>query len=245
MIRLVLLLLLVSVEARAAEVQVLTAGAYRHALDVLAPGFEAQTGHQLIIRDATAGVVQGRVRAGDAVDFIVLPPAGIAALGELIMPGTVRPLAKVGIGVAVRAGAPRPDVSTAAAFRAAVLGARAPAWIDPASGGSSGIYVAGLFQQWGIADQLATKAVLVKGGLVADKLLNGEADLALQQMSELVGVPGVTLVGPLPADIQMYTVYAGAIPAKSGQVVPARLLLEYLSGPGARAVLPERGMAAP
>ena len=231
--------------AHAAEIRVLTAGAYKSVLMALAPAFEAQSGHKLVIQNETAGGVQQKVRAGEPIDLIVLPPAGADALGALLQPGTTRPLAKVGIAVAVRTGAPRPDISTPDAIRAAVIAARAPAWIDPKAGGSSGIYMDRLWERWGIATLVLPKAVLVNGGLVADKLLNDESDLVFQQASELTGVPGVDVLGPLPPEIQSYTVYAGAIPANSHQAAAARQLLDFLSGPASPPVLAAKGMSAP
>ena len=242
---LMLTAMLLPVAAQAAEIRVLTAGAYRSVLMGLAPGFEQQTGHRLIVQSDTAGGVQQKIRAGEPADVIVLTPAGVEALGDKVRAGSMQPLARVGISVAVRAGAPHPAIGTPDAIRAAVVNARAPAWIDPAAGGSSGIYMDGLWERWGIASLVLPKAVLVNGGLVADKLLSGEADLAFQQTSELTGVAGVQVVGPLPAEIQSYTVYAGAITARSTQPAAAAALLDYLAGPAAAVVLAGRGMTPP
>ena len=159
--------------------------------------------------------------------------------------GTKVELARVAIGVAVKDGAPKPDISSVEKFRAALTAARKIAYIDPASGGSSGIYLAGLFDKWGVADAIKAKAVLVPGGLVAEKLVSGEADLALHQISEILAVRGATLVGPLPAEIQNYTVYAGGLSATTKQADAARKLLAALAGDGAQAVLKDKGMEAP
>jgi molybdate transport system substrate-binding protein len=151
----------------------------------------------------------------------------------------------VGIGVAVRQGAPAPDVSTVPAFEQALRQARAVAYIDPAAGGSSGIYLSQLFERLGVADAVRAKAVLVSGGLVAQRLVSGEADLAIHQISEILAVPGARLLGPLPASIQNYTVYAGGVAAMSAQPQAARALLEWLAGERARAMLRDKGMEAP
>ena len=132
-----------------------------------------------------------------------------------------------------------------AAFQQALLAARGVATIDPAAGGSSGIYLWQLFEKMGIAAQLKPKAVLVPGGLVAQRLLNGEADLAIHQISEILAVPGATLVGPLPAEIQNYTVYAGAVAAKARDAAAAQALLATLAGPAAAQVLKDKGMEMP
>jgi molybdate transport system substrate-binding protein len=119
------------------------------------------------------------------------------------------------------------------------------AYIDPAAGGSSGIYLAQLFQKWGIADQIAAKAVLVPGGLVAQRVVDGQADIALHQISEILAVPGSELVGPIPAEIQNYTVYAGGLGSSARDTAATQAFLALLSGERARAVLKEKGMEAP
>ena len=155
------------------------------------------------------------------------------------------PLARVAIGVAVKRGAPLPDIGSVAAFRQALLDARAVAYIDPLSGGSSGVYLARLFERWGIAAQIAPKAVLVPGGLVAQRVVSGEADIALQQASEILAVQGAVLVGLLPDEIQNYTVYAGGVSATARDPAAARAFLDLLAGDRARAALVEKGMRAP
>ena len=155
------------------------------------------------------------------------------------------PLAKVGIGVAVKQGAPQPRIATTADFRDALLAARAVAYIDPASGGSSGIYLAQLFERMGIAPQVKAKAVLVPGGLVAQRLVTGEADIAVHQVSEILAVPGVTLVGPIPAEVQNYTVYAAGIAARSEAMGAAQQLLSVLAGAPVRAQLATFRMETP
>ena len=229
--------------AHATDLRVLTTGAYKSVLVAAAAQVERETGHRLLIQNDTAGVVTQRIRAGEVFELVVLPPGNAASLGPLL--GPVTPLARVGIGIAIKDGAPKPDISTVAAVRAAALAARAPAWIDPAAGGSSGIYMAKLFDSWGIAAQLAPKAVLVQGGLVTDRIVDGQADLAFQQMSELTHAPGVTVLGPLPPQIQNYTIYAGAVPANSTAKQAAADVLAWLAGPKAAPVLQDKGMEKP
>jgi molybdate transport system substrate-binding protein len=231
--------------AQAAEITVLTTGAYKPVLETLARRFEAATGHRVILRNDTAGAVQRRVAAGEGFDVLVLTPAGLRALAPRLSPEPPRELARVGIGVAVRQGAPMPDISTPEAFQQALLSARSVAMIDPAAGGSSGIYLAGLFERWGIARQIAGKAVLVPGGLVATRLLDGQADIAIHQISEILAVPGVALVGPLPDAIQNWTVYAGSLAAAPQDPAAARAFLDSLRGPEAAQVIEAAGMRAP
>ena len=154
----------------------------------------------------------------------------------------MRPVARVAIGVAVKTGSARPTLETVDQFKEAVLRARKVAYIDPASGGSSGIYLDGLFQRLGIADAVRAKAVLVPGGLVAERVANGEADLAIHQVSEILPVQGVELVGLLPEAIQNYTTYAVGLPA--GASAPARQFADTLAAPEAAATLRAKGMLA-
>lgn len=231
---------------RADEVKVLTTGAFKQALLALIPAFEARTGHRVAVENDTAGGVARRIREGAAFDLVVLTPGGI---DDLVKAGTVAPesrtdLARVGVGVAARAGAPRPDIGTVEAFRQELLGARSVAYIDPRSGGSSGIYVDGLVERLGIAEAVRAKAVLVPGGYAAERVASGEAELAVQQISEILPVAGVELVGPLPAEIQTVTTYTAALNA-AAQPGPARALLDALSGPDAAAVLAQKGMTPP
>ena len=237
------LALLIPTAAAAQDLSVLTAGAYRSVLAELAPAIEQQTGTHLVIQNDTAGGVAQKLRAGATPDLVVLPTAAAAGLGAQL--GPAQPLAKVGIGVAVPAGAPKPDISTEASLRATVLAARAPAWIDPAAGGSSGIYLSQLWARWSIAATLAPKAVLVTGGLVADALLDNKADLAFQQLSELTAVAGIQIVGPLPASVQSYTTYSGAVPAGSPNRAAAGKVLAILSSPAAAPALQAHGMEPP
>jgi molybdate transport system substrate-binding protein len=242
-----LLWLLSQGAAQAADLKVLTAGAFKPVLLQLAPAFERDTGHKLSIDNDTAGALARRIAAGEAFDLVVLPPAALQPLAERgqIKPASIRPLAKVGIGLAVKQGAPRPPLGNLADFKAALLAARAVAYIDPAAGGSSGIYLSGLFEQLGIATQIRDKAVLVPGGLVAKRLVSGEADLALHQISEILAVPGAELVGPLPDEIQNWTVYAGALASTGREPAAAQALLDLLRGPAATELLRAKGMSSP
>jgi molybdate transport system substrate-binding protein len=147
--------------------------------------------------------------------------------------------------VIVKAGAPQPDISTLAAFKQALLQAKSIAYIDPASGGSSGIYLAGLFQRLGIADALKPKTKLKRGGSTADLIASGEAELALQQNSEIAFAPSVTLVGPLPAEIQNYTTYAAGISTKPQSPNAALALVAWLMRPAMAPILQAKGLLPP
>jgi len=240
----VLTVLLSAAPALAAEIKVLSAGAFKPVVVALVPEFERQTGHKVTVDNDTAGGLARRITGGEAFDLVVIPPGGIDPLvkaGKVVDGSGVR-LARVAIGVAVKKGAAAPDISSVAAFQEALLKARAVAYIDPAAGGSSGIYLTELFGKLGIADRIRPKAVLVPGGLVAERLVDGQADIALHQISEILAVPGATLVGPIPREIQNYTVYAGALSTTARDATAARALLAALKGPGAEAILKDKGM---
>jgi molybdate transport system substrate-binding protein len=233
--------------AKAAEVKVLSAGAMKEVVLAVVPEFEKATGHKVIFANDTAGALSRRILGGEAFDVAVITPA---VIDDLVSKGKVAAgsrvnLAQVGVGVMVKAGAPAPDISTVDAFKRTLLEAKSVAYIDPASGGSSGIYLAGLFEKLGIADQIKPKAKLKKGGYVAELLVNGEAELGIHQISEIVPVKGVTLVGPLPKEIQNVTVYAAGMASNVADAEAAKALIKVLAGPSAAAVLSGKGMDRP
>ena len=235
-----------TVNAQAERIKVLTTGAFKQVVLELVPGFEARTGNQVTVDNDTAGALIKRVDGGEDFDVLILTPAAIqkyATAGKIAAPTTAN-LASVGIGVAVKAGAPIPEMKTVAQFRQALLDAKHIAYIDPASGGSSGPYLVTLFGKLGVADQVAPKAVLVNGGVVATKLVSGEADLAIHQISEIMPVKGATLVGPLPDEIQMYTSYAGGVNASSTHRSAADAFMALLASTDAANVIRAKGMRA-
>ena len=228
----------------AAEIKVLTAGAFKQVLLVLVPEFEKQTGHKVILENDTVGALTKRIEGGEAFDLAVLTPAAVndlSAKGKFVA-GSRTNLGRVGVGVVVKEGAPKPDLSSVDAFKRALLAAKSVAYIDPAAGGSSGIYVAGLLDKLGVAAEVKPKAKLIPGGAVAEHIARGEAELGIHQISEILPVKGITLVGPLPADIQNYTVYAAGLGANGKESEAAKALLKTLSGPGAADVLKSKGM---
>jgi molybdate transport system substrate-binding protein len=231
----------------AAEVKVLTAGAFKQVVLAVVPEFEKQTGHKVIVDNDTVGGLTKQIEGGAQFDVVVLNPAAIDSLTSKgkISDGSKSVLARVGVGVMVKAGAPVPDIGSVEAFKRALINAKTVAYIDPASGGSSGIYIAGLLDRLGIVDQIKPKAKLKQGGYVADLIKSGEAELGIHQISEIVPVKEVTLVGPLPAAIQNYTTYAAGVSAGTKESEAAKALIKVLSGPAAAAVLKEKGMDQP
>jgi len=233
--------------AACAEIKVLTAGAFKQVLLALLPEFEKQSGQKANVNNDTVGALVKRIEAGESFDLAVLTPGAIDTLSSngKIVAGSGRNLARVGIGVMVRDGAPKPDIGSVEAFKHALLAASSIAYIDPAAGGSSGIYVAGLLDRLGIAAAVKGKSRLIAGGAVAEHVARGEAELGIHQISEILPVKGVTLVGPLPAEIQNYTIYAAGLGAKAKEAEAGRALLDALTAPAAAAVLRSKGMEPP
>jgi molybdate transport system substrate-binding protein len=231
----------------AAEIKVLSAGAYKSVAVAVQPDFEKQSGHKLVIDNDTVGGLVKRIEGGEAFDVVIVSPGAVDDLikaGKAVA-GTRQTLARVGIGVMVKDGAAKPDIATVDAFKKAVLGAKTVAYIDPASGGSSGIYLASLFEKLGIADAVKPKAKLKQGGYVADLIVSGEAELGIHQISEILPVKGVALIGPLPAEIQNYTTYAAGLSAGARDVAAAKALIQALAGSMAAPVLKSKGMEGP
>ena len=230
--------------ASAADIKVLTAGAFKQVLLEALPAFEKETGHKVIVDNDTTGALLKRIDGGESFDLIVITPGAIKDLAQKgkVVDKTGINLAKVGVGVMVKEGAPKPDIGSVEAFKQAVLAAKSVAYIDPASGGSSGTYVEALFAKLGIADQVKPKAKLKKGGHVSDLISSGEAELGIHQISEIVSEKGVTLIGPLPAEIQNYTTYAAAWANTAKDNPAVARLLDYLAGPALGPILKAKGM---
>lgn len=232
--------------AWADTVKVLTTGAFKQVVVAVAADYQKRTGHSFEIQNDTAGGVAKRVAAGEHFDVVVLPPAALNAFASsgVVDKDSVISLAKVGIGVAVKEGASPPPLITVDDFKRIIAQARRVALINPASGGSSGIYLEGLFQRMGMAEEVKSKAVLVNGGLVAEKLLTGEADVAIHQISEILPVTGAVLVGPLPESIQNYTTYAAALRTSSPLRETANAFLQSFSSAQGSAIIRDKGMMA-
>ena len=225
--------LVVAGTAAAAEVRVLSAGAMKTMVTELSEGFQKETGHTVVITADTGGGLRKRVEGGEKADVLIAPDAVMDTLTKSnhVVTDSRRDLARTAVGVAVREGAPKPDVSTVDAFKRAVLEAKSIVYLDPASGATSGIHVANVLKQLGLADAIKDKVVLWKGGYAAEAVASGKADLCLHQISEILPVKGVTLVGPMPAEINKVTVYTSALLTGAPTPDAGRAFLAYLGRP--------------
>ena len=175
-----------------------------------------------------------RARVGEGFDLVVLTDEALAELG---LPRV--PVARSALGLAVRAGAPKPDITTEAGFRAALLGARSLAW---SRAGASGIHLEGVLEALGIAEAVRARGTVIAQGFTAQCLLDGRADLAVQQVSELMAVEGTEVAGPFPERFQARALFSAAIPPQAGQPDVARAFLATLATPEAAAALRASGL---
>ena len=220
-----------------AEVKVLSTGAVEPMVKLFAPTFELETGHKTNLNFGTAGGLRARLEKGEEADLIILPAAAIEMMEKAgsLMPGSRTDLGRTVTGIAIKEGAPVPDVSTPEAFKQALLKARGVSYSDPAAGGSSGTYFAGLLHKMGIADDINKKAVLGKRGYeVAQAVVDGRVEIGTTFISELLTVPGVRILGPLPGELYFANTYTAGIPVGSAQCDAAKALLRVLTNPATR-----------
>src|SRR6185295_17248079 len=183
------------------------------------------------------------LKAGDAADMVIVTSEVVENLkGQIVLPA--KGVARVGIGVAVNEKAPSPDISTVAAFRKTLLAAKSVVYIDPKVG-TSGKHVAQILQQLGIAEQVNRKATFGQGGTITEPVGRGEIELGIHQISEILPVKGVKLAGPLPAELQKYTVYVAVPVTQSSKQQAVSDFIRHLSGPAARERLAQAGYTAP
>ena len=223
----------------------MTSGGTAAAYVALAPQFERATGHTVVTLATSTGIgadaIASRVRRGEPVDVVILNRAAIDELvgeGKVVAASRVD-LARSSIGMAVRRGAPKPDISTVDALKRALLQAKSVAY----SAQVSGVYLSTeLFQRLGIVDQMAKKSIRVEVGRVGAVVARGEAEIGFQQISELLEVQGVDYVGPLPPEVQRVTVFTAAVSAGAKNPDAARALIEFLTSPRGIEVMSKSGL---
>jgi molybdate transport system substrate-binding protein len=227
--------------ADAAEIKVLASNAIKEAYLELVPQFEKTSENQVVTTWAGTVDIMKRMAAGETFDLVIMSGASLDELVKRgnIVPGTRVDLVKSGVGVAVRTGAPKPDISSGDALKKTLLSAKSIGL----STGPSGVYVAGLFQRMGISDEIKPKLKQVPPGVpVGTIIASGEAEIGFQQVSELIHVAGIDYIGPLPADVQHITVFSGGIHAGAKQPDAAKALVKFITAPAAVPVIKKHGL---
>jgi len=233
-------LLAAGMSANAAEIRVISSNALKSVLEELAPAFEKSTEHKLVFHWGAAVPLKAEIEKGATFDLAVLTVAVVDDLikqGKLVGASRVE-IAKSGIGVAVRKGAPKPDISTTEALKRALLNAKSVGYVEQ---GTTGIYLKDLLQRLGIAEQLKPKLKLIPTAAAA-AVERGEVEIGMTQISEILPHPGAELVGPFPADIQLITAFATALGTSAKQPDPARALVRFLATPAAVQVIKAKGL---
>jgi molybdate transport system substrate-binding protein len=224
-----------STSALAAEITVLSTNALKTVLEDLAPKFEQSSGNKVAITWGTAAGLKVQIEKGAAFDVAVITDAGA---DDLIKQGKLvsrTPLARSGIAVAIKKGAPKPELRSADDFKKMVLSAKSIAWVEQ---GASGIYLKGVFERLGITDQIKGKLVAVKAA--GEAVANGEAEIGFTQVSEVLPYAGAEVGGMLPADIQSFTIFALGIHSKESK--PTEALVKFLTTPEAAVVIKAKGL---
>jgi molybdate transport system substrate-binding protein len=225
----------------AAEIKVWTARAIATVLAEVGPEFERTSGHELaIVSDLSPAFVR-RAHAGEPFDVMITgadPLAGLIRDGKIIAE-TRTPIARSGIGVEVRAGAPRPDIRSIEAFKRALLGAKSIAYLKDVG---SGIHVARVLERLGIAEAVEKKATRPESDIVSELVARGEVELGIVVITQILTTPGVELVGPLPPELQSYVVFTAGVSADSKRPEAARALIRFLTGPITAPVIAAQGM---
>lgn len=229
------------------DIVVLSTTAMKTAFEALQPVFEHETRYALKLGFGPSLQLEKRLAEGEGADVAIVTHAGaqqLIATGRG-MPGSLADLARSFIGLCVAAGASRPDISSAQAFKAAVLRARSIATSKPVGGGASGAHMAAVFERLGIAAAIRDKSIYGVGGpagLVGLIVARGDAEIGIQQMAELMAVPGVDIVGPLPDALQSVTQFTALVPTAARQPEGGRAVIDFMRQPAAKAVIKAKGL---
>jgi molybdate transport system substrate-binding protein len=235
------LLVMAAGPAQSAELKIFGSRVTKMVVDSIGPQFEQATGHKLVVLTDVAASLKRRIEQGEPFDLAVLVNFQTDALiktGKLLA-DTRTDLMKAGIGLAVRRGAPVPDITTVEAFKQTLLSAKSITYLKE---GASTIYLDGLFKRLGIADQLRDKTVKPDTESVSEKVAAGEVELGMIVIPNILSVPGAQLAGPLPEEIQSYIVFTAAVAANSTNQEAARDLVAFLRSPAAIATIKANGM---
>lgn len=235
--------------ATAAQIKVLSGSAIETAMAVLIPQFEKSSGHKVISDfNGAIGAMADRIQKGDAADVAIVSGLQIEMLEKQgkVISGSRTDIAKVGVGLFVRKGAAKPDISSVDAFKRTMLAAKSIGWNDPAAGAPVSIYMIGVLERLGIADVMKPKTVAFKQRSERfEAVARGDVEIGFNQISEIIAAPGVDLVGSLPAPIQNYTLFAGGIVATSKEQNAAKALIRFISSPVVQEIWKSKGFDAP
>jgi molybdate transport system substrate-binding protein len=225
----------------ASTLRILSSNSIRAVMGELVPQFERANGLSLAVTYDPAKVMLARIEKGETGDLAI---TGSGAIDELVKKGKLlaasrRVLARCRVGVAVRAGAPKPDISSVESLKRMLLAAKSIAYTQE---GASGMHFSGLIERMGIAKEVQAKAVRQPGGLIGELVAAGKAEVAIQQVPELLAVPGIELVGPLPDAIQLVTITCAGIFAGAREAQAAQSFIEFLSTPAAMRAMQSRGL---
>ena len=229
------------------EVKVLSTTAMKTVFEELSPQFQRATGNRLAGSFGPSVVIEKRLAEGEAADVAVLTTAAandMIARGKVVA-GSLVDIARSALGVAVQRGAPKPDIASVESFKRALLAAKSIGVSKPVGAGLSGAHMAKVFQELGIADAMAAKAKYGTGGvtgLVGLIVQRGEAEIGIQQIAELLAVPGIDFVGPLPAQLQSVTPFTAAIPVSAQHAEAGRKLIDFLTTPAAKSIIAAKGL---
>jgi molybdate transport system substrate-binding protein len=227
----------------AAEIKVLSTNAVKSVLEQLAPQFEKSAGHKVVMRFAPSADLKAQIEQGEMFDLTILTAAAIDDLikqGKLVA-ATRAHFATSGAGVAIKKGAPKPNIATTDAFKRTLLEAKSIAYVGT---GATGANMQKIFERLGIAEQMKSKTKLLSGISAPDAIARGEAELGFTQISEILSVGGAELAGPLPPELQIYTVHPVAVGVNAKSPEAAKSLLDYLRSPAAAALIKANGMEA-
>src|SRR5262245_2857274 len=230
--------------ASAAEIKVMSTVALTATLEELKPKFESATGNKVTLVYSVIADLKKRVEAGETADVMILSRAALDDLQTQgkVAQGSIANVASSYVAIAVRAGAPKPNILTAESLKAARLGVKSIVYADPAKGGASGVYFAKVLDRLGIANEMKPKTILVPGAQAAEVVARGEAEMGVAQASEIVPIAGAQLVGPLPGDLNNVTIFAAGVGPASQDANAAKALIQFITSPAGAAVLKSKGM---
>jgi len=231
--------------ASAERITVLCSNGFKAVLQEVAPQFEKAAGHKVAISYSVSAELKRRIEAGEPFDLVVITPAQIDDLIKTgrIVATTRAPLARAGMALAVRRGAPKPDVRTVDALKSALIASKSIAF---AKEGTGGVFLMGLLKRFGLVEQMTPKfKPTTTGDEVSQAVARGEAELGVLPLSEILPVPGVEVAGSFPAEVQDYAVMVGGVSAAAKQAAAARALLEFLAAPALLPVIEKKGMERP